>query len=510
MELFNFKALHNGSDIRGIARKGLKGEQVNFGPEVIEKLGRAFVIWLQTYFSGKDKLRISVGRDCRHSGAELSEALCKGLTVAGADVVDFGLASTPAMFMSTQLGDNPVDAGIMITGSHAPQNHNGLKFFTSEGGLDKNDINEILELAENNPHKVRHKGSIVREDFMKTYSEYLSDVVKKGVKHAEVYDKPLEGLKIVVDAGNGCGGFFATEVLQSLGADVSESQFLEPDGDFPNHAPDPEDTTAIVSLSNKVKESNADLGVIFDTDVDRTGFVDDTGKPVNRNSLIALMSAIVLKEHPESTIVTDSITSDGLSWFINEHLGGKHHRYQRGYKNVINEAVRLNGIGQETWLAIETSGHAAFKENYFLDDGAYTAIKLIITLANLRSKGKRLNELIKDLPDSVDSCEVRLKITSSDYIQAGSDIISETGIMAGNKSNWDLLPDNYEGVRVKCSGPGQDGWFLLRLSLHDPVLALNIESNESGGVQKIAEELYDFFGRFENLDLSAFKRFGLL
>ncbi|MDN5292333.1 MAG: hypothetical protein PWQ06_2572, partial [Anaerophaga sp.] len=204
------------------------------------------------------------------------------------------------------------------------------------------------------------------------------------------------------------------------------------------------------------------------------------------------------------------ITSDGLSWFINEHLGGKHHRYQRGYKNVINEAVRLNGIGQETWLAIETSGHAAFKENYFLDDGAYTAIKLIITLANLRSKGKRLNELIKDLPDSVDSCEVRLKITSSDYIQAGSDIISETGIMAGNKSNWDLLPENYEGVRVKCSGPGQDGWFLLRLSLHDPVLALNIESNESGGVQKIAEELYDFFGRFENLDLSAFKRFGLL
>lgn len=509
MQKTDWKKLHNGSDIRGVALEGVKGEEVNFGPAVVEKLGRAFVVWVQTHFSGKNELRISVGRDPRLSGPSLSDALCKGLSEAGADVVDFGLASTPAMFMSTQIGDDPVDAAIILTGSYSVFNRNGLKFFTSEGGLDKEDITAILNIAADDQLSGGRQGSVVRMDFMKIYANYLAEIVRKGVSHPEHYDAPLKGLKIVVDAGNGAGGFFATDVLEPLGADISDSQFLEPDGNFPNHVPNPEDTTAMMSISNKVKDAGADLGIIFDTDVDRSALVDYNGRPINRNSLIALVSAVVLNEHPGSTIVTDSITSDGLSWFIEDYLGGKHHRYQRGYKNVINEAVRLNGFGEESWLAIETSGHAAFKENYFLDDGAYLATKMIITLANMRTRGGKLTDLIKDLPDPVESSELRLKVSSPDFIQAGSDIISEVGIMAGNKSNWDLLPENYEGVRVKCSGPGQDGWFLLRLSLHDPVLPLNIESNEPGGVQKIAEELFDFFSRFDNLDLSGFKRFEL-
>ncbi len=509
MPKIDWKKLHNGSDILGVATEGVKGEEMNFTPEVAEKLGRAFVVWLQTHFSGKNKLRISVGRDPRLSGSELLQSLIKGLNAGGANVVNFDLASTPAMFMSTQLGDNPVDAAIMVTGSHSAKYKNGLKLFTSTGGLDRWDITEILNIAESGPKAGGRKGAVEDFDFMAVYSEHLVDIVRKEVNHPKHFETPLKGLKIAVDAGNGSGGFFATGVLSHLGADISASQFLEPDGNFPNHFPDPEDPNAMNSLISKVKESNVDLGIIFDTDVDRAALVDSTGRPINRNSLIGLASAIVLEKHPGSTIVTDSITSDGLSWFIKEHMGGKHHRYQRGYKNVINEAVRLNGIGEVSYLAIETSGHAAFRENFFLDDGAYLATRMIITLAEMRTKGKLLTDLIADLPNPVDCCEIRLKINSSDFIQAGSDIISEVGIMAGNKSNWDLLPENYEGVRVKCSGKGQDGWFLLRLSLHDPVLPLNIESNEPGGVQKIAEELFDFFGRFDNLDLSVFKRFGL-
>jgi phosphomannomutase len=509
MSQTNWRKLHNGSDILGVAIDGVKGEEVNFTPETAEKLGRAFVVWLQTYFSGKNKLRISVGRDPRLSGSELLKGLIKGLNEAGADIVNFGLASTPAMFMSTQLGDDPVDAAVMVTGSHSAKNKNGLKLFTSTGGLDKRDITELLNIAETEPKAGGRKGAAADYDFMAVYSAHLADVVRKEVNHPEHFNTPLQGLRIAVDAGNGSGGFFATEVLSQLGADISASQFLEPDGNFPNHFPNPEDPNAMNSLISKVKESNVDLGIIFDMDVDRAALVDYTGRPINRNSLIALASAIVLKKYPESTIVTDSITSDGLSWFITKRLGGKHHRYQRGYKNVINEAVRLNGIGEESYLAIETSGHAAFRENFFLDDGAYLATRMIVTLAEMRTNGKLLTDLISDLPDPVDCCEIRLKINSGDFIQAGSDIITEVGIMAGNKSNWDLLPENYEGVRVKCSGVGQDGWFLLRLSLHDPVLPLNIECNEPGGVQKIAEELYDFFGRFDTLDLSAFKRFGL-
>lgn len=507
MPQIDWKKLHNGSDILGVALDRVRGDEVNFTPEVAERLGRAFVVWLQTYFSGKNRLRISVGRDPRLSGPELLHSLIKGLSAEGAEVVNIGLASTPAMFMSTQIGESPADAAVMVTGSHSAGHKNGLKLFTSTGGLDKSDISEILDIAKGNLKTRGRIGKVSDYDFMSVYAQYLADGIRKGVNHPNHYETPLEGLKIVVDAGNGSGGFFATDVLEQLGADVSASQFLEADGRFPNHFPNPEDTNAMNSLINTVKETNADLGIIFDMDVDRAALVDYTGRPINKNSLIALASAIVLQNSPGSTIVTDSITSDGLSWFIQEKLGGKHHRYQRGYKNVINEAVRLNGIGQESCLAIETSGHAAFRENFFLDDGAYLATRMIITLAKMRAEGKRLTDLIEGLPEPVDSCEIRLRINSSDFIQTGSDIIAEVGIMAGNKGNWDLLSENYEGVRVKCSGTGQDGWFLLRLSLHDPVLPLNIESNEPGGVQKIAHELFDFFGRFDNLDLSAFKRF---
>ena len=174
-----------------------------------------------------------------------------------------------------------------------------------------------------------------------------------------------------MDAGNGAGGFFADKVLEVLGADTNGSQFLDPDGTFPNHIPNPEDKEAMESICDAVIKKNADLGIIFDTDVDRAAVVDRFGRDINRNRIIALISAIVLGERKGATIVTDSITSEGLKKFIEEDLGGVHHRFKRGYKNVINEAIRLNEEGTYTPVAIETSGHCALMENYFLDDGAY-------------------------------------------------------------------------------------------------------------------------------------------
>lgn len=130
----------------------------------------------------------------------------------------------------------------------------------------------------------------------------------------------------------------------------------------------------------------ADLGVVFDTDVDRSGVVDSEGRGINRNTLIALLAKIVLRECPGSTIVTDSVTSNGLARFI-EDLGGKHYRYRKGYKNVIDKGIELNEDGVETQVAIETSGHGAMKENYFLDDGAYLAVKIIIEMVRMRLSG---------------------------------------------------------------------------------------------------------------------------
>lgn len=145
------------------------------------------------------------------------------------------------------------------------------------------------------------------------------------MQHPETYEKPLAGMHILVDAGNGAGGFFADKVLQPLGADTTGSQFLDPDGSFPNHVPNPEDPAAMAATIDAVIRHGADLGVVFDTDVDRSGVVDASGRALNKNKLIALMAAITLRDKPGTTIVTDSVTSSGLTAFI-ESKGGVHYR----------------------------------------------------------------------------------------------------------------------------------------------------------------------------------------
>jgi phosphomannomutase len=508
MKDFNWKKLQNGSDIRGVALEGIVNEEVNLTPEVAKILGQAFVSWL-TQKAGKQasELTVSVGRDSRLSGPSLMESVMDGITSSGCRVYDFEMASTPAMFMSTVTPGFKADGAIMLTASHLPFNRNGLKFFTPQGGLDKKDITDILALAEkNNFENAAEKRTIEKHDFISVYADGLVKKIREGVNHPKNFEQPLKGLKIIVDAGNGAGGFYADKVLKPLGADTTGSQFLEPDGTFPNHVPNPEDKEAMASICQAVIEHKADFGIIFDTDVDRSAAVDHLGNELNRNRLIALVSAVVLKEHPCSTIVTDSITSDGLTKFIEEDLKGLHHRFKRGYKNVINESIRLNQEGQESWLAIETSGHGALQENYFLDDGAYLITKLLIELALLKLEGKSLPDLIANLQEPKESEEFRLKIGVEDFKSYGNTVIDKLKEFATTQGDWKIASNNYEGVRILCQSPEENGWFLLRLSLHDPVIPLNIESNVSGGVDKIVTRLLAFFKIFEFLDLSAFKQ----
>jgi len=494
----NWKKLQNGSDIRGIALEGVKGELVNLTSEVVEVLGKSFTQWLRT--KGFKNVNIAVGMDSRISGNALKAAFSKGIIDSGANVFNCGLASTPAMFMATLSDNISVQGGVMLTASHLPFNRNGLKFFTKHGGLDKADISDILAIAEKNDFgTVASKGEERAYDFISEYSNQLVNNIRAKVNSARSYNEPLAGTKIIVDAGNGAGGFFANKVLLPLGADISGSQFLNPDGRFPNHIPNPEDPDAMDSICKAVLENKADLGIIFDTDVDRSAIVDNTGKPINRNALIALISSVILEEHPGSTIVTDSITSDGLAWFINHKLKGKHHRFKRGYKNVINEAIQLNKAGEESWLAIETSGHAALKENFFLDDGAYLVAKLLIKMAQLRNHNKNLSNLISDLPHPVESKEFRLKINSSDFLTYGNTVIKKLQSLVNSIDGWEKEEVNFEGIRVKCLNSNEQGWFLLRMSLHDPVMPLNIESNVTGGVNKIKHKFKSLLSEFEFL-----------
>lgn len=499
----DWKKLQNGSDIRGVALEGVPDEAINLTPEVAKVLGNAFVQWLtrQNHKSPED-LTVAVGRDSRLSGETLTQSVIEGMAIAGCRVYNFNLASTPAMFMSTVTEGFNCDGAIMLTASHLPFNRNGMKFFTPQGGLGKPDITEILNIAETGDLITNaNRGEVSDRDFISVYAAQLVETVRQGVNHPDNYEQPLTGLKILVDAGNGAGGFYVDRVLQPLGADTTGSQFLEPDGTFPNHIPNPENKKAMESVCQAVVNNQADFGIIFDTDVDRAAAVDSQGNELNRNRIIALIAAIVLQERPGSTVVTDSITSDGLTQFI-EHLGGKHHRFKRGYKNVINEAIKLNEAGEESWLAIETSGHGAMKENYFLDDGAYLATKLLVELAKAQLQGKQLTDLIKDLQEPAESEEFRLKINTDDFKTYGNEVIDRLKEFARTQVDWEIVPNNYEGVRISCTSPTENGWFLLRLSLHDPVIPLNIESNVSQGVRAIATRLLDFFQGFEDLDLS--------
>ncbi|MEG1426446.1 MAG: phosphomannomutase/phosphoglucomutase, partial [Oscillospiraceae bacterium] len=328
----NYQILKSGTDIRGVASEGVAGQTVTLTDEVVENIAGGFLLWCENHLAKSAKgLRVAIGHDSRISAERILAALKRVLTSCGAEVYDCGLASTPSMFMAVL--ELPCDASVQITASHHPFNRNGLKFFTKNGGLDSPDISEILSFAQDGARPIQGVGTVTPINYMAQYAENLCDKIQKEVQ-AQQYETPLEGFHIIVDAGNGAGGFYA-DILQKLGADITGSQFLEPDGLFPNHIPNPEDPAAMESVRAATVRSGADLGVIFDTDVDRSGAVGADGEEINRNALVAVAAAIALEGNTGGTIVTDSITSDGLKDYIEIILGGVHHRFQRGYKNVI-------------------------------------------------------------------------------------------------------------------------------------------------------------------------------
>lgn len=497
-----YKKLKSGTDIRGVAVE-TENSFVELTDEAVYDLTVGFSLWL--FENGVSKgSKVAVGHDSRISAERIKAMVVKALCDCGFNVLDCSLASTPAMFMTTV--DLDCKAAVQITASHHPFDRNGLKFFTVNGGLDGKDIERLIELSAGYFIEPALESTVTKTDYMSLYAKRLRDMICKEV-NAENYDLPLKGYKIVVDAGNGVGGFYASEVLEKLGADITGSQFLNPDGMFPNHAPNPENKEAMDSVSKATTEVGADLGIIFDTDVDRAGCVDESGKEINRNRLVALASIIALENNEGGTIVTDSVTSTGLTKFINEELSGVHYRYKRGYRNVINKQIELNEKGINCPLAIETSGHAALRENYYLDDGAYLVTKIIIKMAQMGKQGKKLESLIETLKDPVEACELRPKILKDDFRAYGNGVIESLQSFAETKEGWKIADDNREGIRVFLDKDHGDGWFLLRLSVHDPLMPFNAESDSEGGVKKIVKEAFEFLKTCDGLDVSAVEKY---
>lgn len=492
----NYMSLKSGTDIRGVA-SDIFGGEINITDPAVTDITAGFAMFLsKKYGKPFGNLKVAVGHDSRITANRIKLCVIEAFRKAGITVLDCGLSSTPAMFMTTV--DADTDGAVQITASHHPADRNGLKFFTKDGGLDGCDIEAIIKIAQSDERPAISEGKIIPTDFMATYSARLRKMICDGLKMSEG-ELPLKGFHIVVDAGNGAGGFYAADVLKPLGADTTGSVYLTPDGMFPNHIPNPENEAAMESICGAVTKSGADLGIIFDTDVDRAGCVDKSGSEINRNRLVALAAAIVIENNPGATIVTDSVTSYGLKIFIEKDLGGKHHRFKRGYRNVINEAIRLCQEGTNSPLAIETSGHAALRENYFLDDGAYLVTKIVIKLADLRQNGKDLDDLIGTLKCPVESDELRFSITCPDFKDYGTKVISAFEKFVNAEPSFKIADDNREGIRVSVN----DGWFLLRLSVHDPIMPINIESDHINGVREILEKLYPFFKFQASLDISS-------
>ncbi|KAK2634165.1 hypothetical protein Ddye_028957 [Dipteronia dyeriana] len=349
----------------------------------------------------------------------------------------------------------------LVSSYYLSFNKNRFKFFTNAGGLKKPDIKDILERD------------------AEIYKNFAVEAVMNSKKITSTSVKRVDYMTV-----------YTSDLVKAVRKAAGDT------GSFPNHISNPVYKPAMKAITQVVLNNKADLGIIFDTDVDRLVVVDSTGREFNRNRLIALMSAIVLEEHIGTPIVIDSVTSDGLTMFIEKKLGGKHHRFKRGYKNIIDEAI----LGEESHLAIETSGHGALKGNHWLDDGAknltlwfcflyYTRqpVKILNKLASARAAGlyggsKVLIDLVDGPEEPVVVEEMRLKINRKrpnlkegicgSFRDYGEAMLNQLENRTDSDPKFQKAPINFEGVSVSGFG----GWFLLRLSFHFPVLPLNIEA----------------------------------
>jgi phosphomannomutase len=341
-------------------------------------------------------------------------------------------------------------------------------------------------------------------DYMPHYALTLKNAILKEVGSEDAPETALAGLRIVLNSGNGSGGFFH-KVLEDLGADVSASIHIEPDGAFPAYIPNPESSQMVAETTRVCEVANADIGIMLDTDADRCGFVvprtvnkDGTKsdyEALNRNRLIALLAVIFSTSSPGCAIVTDSVTSEGLETFLQDDLGLQHVRYLKGYANVINKARELTEAGiANAEVAIETSGHCAMQENGYLDDGTYTAVKVIGLLARVArdNDSKSVLDLISNLKEMPEEGELRMPVLDEtlqttlavfDFMaleieqlcqSLGSDEDSAV-------ATWSLDEDNLEGIRVRT---GNGGFFMLRKSLHDPVISLQVEGTSRDQVRE--------------------------
>jgi len=445
-------------DIRGIADTDLTND-------VVRAIGRA----IGAHLGGSGKT-IALGRDVRLSSTRLRDALSAGMRETGAGVVDVGEVPTPVLYHAASARAR--DAGVMITGSHNPIEYNGIKLMRGGDPVYGAEIQTLRALAESGPFP-SGAGTISSEDPFPSYLEEVTPRLRAA--------KPL---RVVVDCGNGAGALVAVSFFRALGHEVIPL-YCEPDGRFPNHLPDPTIPALMKDLADLVRRTGADIGLGFDGDADRVGAVDDRGRLVFGDQLLALLARDLLERAPGSTILFDVKCSRALEDDILVH-GGKPLMGPTGHSLMKARMKR-----EHILLAGEMSGHMFLAEEYRgYDDALFAGGRLLQALARW---GRSLSELVDGLPHYVSTPEIRLDCPDARKF----DVVA--ALAATFRSRYRVV--DVDGARVELD----DGWGLVRASNTQPILVLRFEARTAERLAAIREVFVDALKVFDDVDLDGLK-----
>lgn len=443
-------------DIRGIAGKELNRE-------VAISIGMAFRTFLNSKLQTlNSKPKVSVGRDVRLSSEELASGLIEGITSSGIDVYDIGVCPTPLQYFS--IYHLSLDGGIMVTGSHNPPEYNGFKISIGKDTIYGNDIQKLKEIMLNEAkgkEKAEVKGRVEKYDIIDAYKRYMLN------EFGYLSDSKFKRLKVVVDAGNGTAGTVVPEILGSVGCDVIPL-YCEPDGNFPNHHPDPTVVENMRDLIFETQKVGADIGIGYDGDADRIGVVDKDGNIIWGDQLMIVLSRELLKQNHGAKIIGD-VKCSQLMFDDIQRNGGIPIMWKTGH-SLIKQKMK----DEAALLAGEFSGHIFIKDRYFgYDDAIYTTLRLIEIM---KTTGKDIKELLSDVPKICHTPEIRIDCPGDKKRDVVEQVVSKFIKYKENGNAPYHIRDinTIDGIRVVFD----QGWGLIRSSNTQPVVVMRIEAED--------------------------------
>ncbi|MBI3952313.1 MAG: phosphomannomutase/phosphoglucomutase [Acidobacteria bacterium] len=428
-------------DIRGIVERDLTDDWVY-------NLGRA----CGTHYRRNGVSRVSLARDGRESSPHLRDLLSRGLMETGCDVVDIGMVPTPLLYFSLfTLG---VGGGIMITGSHNPPEYNGFKVALGKTTVYGQEIQVLRHIMEADDFVTGERGSLTEQEIIPMYHQHVMSTLRLGPRRH----------KVVIDAGNGVGGFVAVPLYRQMGFEVIEL-YCEPDSTFPHHHPDPTVVENMQDLIATVRKEQADVGIAFDGDADRIGVVDEQGKIMWGDQLVIIFSREILKEQPGATFISEVKASQTLFDDVARH-GGRPIMWKVGHS-----PIKAKMKEEHAAMAGEMSGHIFFADRYFgYDDAIYAGARLLEILSNA---DWRVSQLLEGVPPMMTTPEIRVECPDEKKFRVVEQLATDF------KKDHQVI--DIDGARILFDG----GWGLVRASNTQPALVLRFEATDQERLQKI-------------------------